>query len=941
MRIALPVFFAFIGALASDFTGLLFGLGVGYAIVEAYRLRQEVSMLNDQVESLRRRLIKPSTFDVDVASEAAPLAADSGGVADSEEEERSPAEIIGERAEVARHPVDPPERAVPAPGVTLSEAELPGDPLSRRGGTLQDPRPSHAQTTHRGTASEGQILIDRALTGLRHLLLGGNTLVRLGVLILFLGFAFLVQYAVEHDLLPIEWRLGATALAGAVLVGMGWRLQEARRDFALALQGGGVAVLYLTVYAVFRLYSLIPAGVALVLLILVMLLGVFLALRQDAQPLAILSILGGFFAPVLASTGEGSHIALFGYFAILNTGVILLAWFRYWRPLNVVGFLCTFGIAGLWITSEYGVDLFASTQPFLAYYFLCYIAVAFFQAGKAQRDGVELLDATLVFGLPVAIFSLQSALVAEIPFGLAWSAFAYGLFYALAAIAVFRWARVGMRLFGESLAAIAIALGTMVLPFALDATWTGTGWALEGVALVWAGVRQRRELLRYSGVALQIAAAASFTLGLADVGAELPVIANPVFFGSLALAGAALGTSYLLTREGRWHTSLDTLAEPVFLVGGVFWWVAAGTEEILRGFNGSDEVYIAGLFLVATALAFAYATGPLRWKTATLPALMLVPALVCVLLWARVSDYEPFDGIGPLLWVAGLGAHLAIARRLEVVVRRPAMEMAHASWPWLVVLVLAMEGHRYTSMWEIGGDAWPKVVVLAIPLIVSLLISRATETRLWPFSDWKKAYLWGVSLPLVLSFSWAVFDASTTPGNPAPLTYLPVLNPLDMVLVATVVALFRLWTLGEQFYPSLRHPAGNAMKWWLALAALFFWANVSLARTVHLWTGVPFDWVYLSDSTIFQMAVTIFWAALAVTAMSYSARQALRPAWIVAAGLMGAAVVKLFVVDLANISVLARIVTFLVVGTLLLIVGYLAPVPPAVRKDEVAPGVPV
>jgi uncharacterized membrane protein len=61
-------------------------------------------------------------------------------------------------------------------------------------------------------------------------------------------------------------------------------------------------------------------------------------------------------------------------------------------------------------------------------------------------------------------------------------------------------------------------------------------------------------------------------------------------------------------------------------------------------------------------------------------------------------------------------------------------------------------------------------------------------------------------------------------------------------------------------------------------------------------------------------------------------RKGFRTVWIVAACLLGVVVVKLFIVDLGKLSVGARIISFLVVGGLLLLVGYFSPVPPA-KKD--------
>jgi uncharacterized membrane protein len=63
-----------------------------------------------------------------------------------------------------------------------------------------------------------------------------------------------------------------------------------------------------------------------------------------------------------------------------------------------------------------------------------------------------------------------------------------------------------------------------------------------------------------------------------------------------------------------------------------------------------------------------------------------------------------------------------------------------------------------------------------------------------------------------------------------------------------------------------------------------------------------------------------------------ASRRATRVLWLVGAGLLGALVVKLFVADLSQVGAIARIVSFLVTGVLILVIGYVAPVPPKERK---------
>lgn len=105
---------------------------------------------------------------------------------------------------------------------------------------------------------------------------------------------------------PIELRLVAVAALGVALLGIGWVLRHRRRTYGLILQGGGLVITYITVFAAMQLYDVLQGGVSIALMVLVVLIGGALAVLQSSSTLAVVAVISGFLAPLLTSTGEAA-----------------------------------------------------------------------------------------------------------------------------------------------------------------------------------------------------------------------------------------------------------------------------------------------------------------------------------------------------------------------------------------------------------------------------------------------------------------------------------------------------------------------------------------------------------------------------------------------------------------------------------------------------------
>ena len=159
-------------------------------------------------------------------------------------------------------------------------------------------------------------------------LMHGNLLLKTGVVVLFLGLVFLLRFASERIHVPIEMRYLGVMGSGLAAAVSGWFLQRRRREYGLILQGFGMAVMYLTTLAAVKLHPFLPSGTAFMLMVGLVCAMAALAVRQDAKIMAQVALIGGLAAPILVSDGSGSHVVLFTYLALLNTGVAAIARFK-------------------------------------------------------------------------------------------------------------------------------------------------------------------------------------------------------------------------------------------------------------------------------------------------------------------------------------------------------------------------------------------------------------------------------------------------------------------------------------------------------------------------------------------------------------------------------------------------------------------------------------
>jgi uncharacterized membrane protein len=245
-----------------------------------------------------------------------------------------------------------------------------------------------------------------------------------------------------------------------------------------------------------------------------------------------------------------------------------------------------------------------------------------------------------------------------------------------------------------------------------------------------------------------------------------------------------------------------------------------------------------------------------------------------------------------------------------------------------------MELQWAAAVYAAPHTAWSASARMVMAAIVVLAISwRAVDSR-WPVAAHEAAYRLSAAPLLIAAMAvWSLFVNFTHDGASDPLPYLPLVNALDLGHVLAIFAGLSWWLALRRKALAAPEPLRGRNGMTLFAVLVFVWLNAILLRSIHHWTGLPYLFSPMFASVTVQAALSIFWSVLALSLMLWATRGGRRAAWMVGAGLMAVVVVKLVLLDLSHLSGLTRILAFIVVGVLMLVIGYFSPVPPKTKEE--------
>ncbi|MBV8325351.1 DUF2339 domain-containing protein [Chryseobacterium sp.] len=368
-----------------------------------------------------------------------------------------------------------------------------------------------------------------------------NALTIIGIFTLVLGVGYFVKYAIDKNWIGEAARAAIGLCIGAVIIFIGHFLRKNYATFASIITGGGIAVLYFTATIAFREYHLFTQNTAFVITTLITAVSIILSYYYKSEILIIFSLLGGFAAPLMISTGPSNYLFLFIYLSLLNTGMLVVTFLQHWKSVGWTAFVFT----ALYLCS------WTSEKPELlsiAFYMISYIIFYIFALQDYIKKNIlttsgilmlALINFSSIIGLVYIFDTLEYEPVIIFPLA----------FAVVNAFLLFR--EYSRKNFGTSysvFAGITVSLITIAFALQFKAHLITSVWAIEATLLLYIWKKTGHRIFKNSFYLLfplvVFAQIITWTEYCNDK--NLNIIINPVFLTSLVTIISTLANLFLL-----------------------------------------------------------------------------------------------------------------------------------------------------------------------------------------------------------------------------------------------------------------------------------------------------------------------------------------------------------------------------------------------------------
>ena len=747
----------------------------------------------------------------------------------------------------------------------------------------------------------------------------GNPILRVAVAVLMVGVVLLLRFASEHWQLSLGVKLGFIASAGVITTIAGYWLQKKNQLFAVALQGVGLAVVFLTLIFSHHFAVIGSLTTASILFVILLLVTVYLSLKQQALYLAMLALSMAYLAPLVIPQNHPDVIFLFAYYLLINLAVAAVNFIQPWKILHQIAFFATMFIGGAVI------GIYAKTQQFATLDWILWLHIALFiwlsvrysqlmlrvknhdlnlnqDTGQKTQRLQPILDVGLIFSVPVLGFSLHAYLMHNSTQAMTLGAVALAIVY----ISLNLWIKrqhPQLSILAKSFFILAVVFVALIFPLAKGAHWISTGWVIQGTALIVWGVTERYRLSRYIGVILVLfsSVALIFQIWSND---HFPILSTVIY----ALA-QFISAFYLLHYQEVEKYFSARMLSGIFLALGLYAGAVAGVELMQWQQYGLSPYLAIGTVLMAGFSLAVHLKSQLQWGNVQL-------ILLGGLLFLLYGESFAANVYSVWHWPSGLSqfsfAVASVVLAIMLITLKLTSSKAYlAIWSTLLWLSLA----------SVGLAIFPMMPILAlaiIPIIYGAWLFQTNRTQLLhQLPVWCLTLLWLVLVNLDTYSAEQYY-------------FLPLLNFTDILSLLMFVGM--IWIIYHHDFTT-----EQSVEWGFKVTTILIGLLVLssvVVRAMHHYLGTPLWGLDIWSNGDVQLSLTLLWVILAFILMTFSSRRHIRQIWFVGAALLGIVVAKLLLLDLSQSGTLTRVISFIGSGAVMLVIAYLAPLPPAFEESQ-------
>ncbi|MGB9191528.1 DUF2339 domain-containing protein [Acinetobacter sp.] len=748
-------------------------------------------------------------------------------------------------------------------------------------------------------ASSSSELIEQ----LKQWIFQGNPVLKVAILVLVIGIILLLRFATEHWQLSLAMKLAIVAGVSGAVTALGYWMQSKNRSFSLALEGLGLAALFLTLF--FAYYNAVISTLAIAGLCFALIMGVtlILSLKQQSIELALMAMIIAYIAPFTLPVRNATAIELIAYYVVINLAVAILSTLRPWKMLNQIAFLMTVIVGGGYAFYRGEESERNALTLLVAVHTVIFVWLSFcFSQLLAKEDLAQFklkpaLDIALIFGAPLVGYIFIYLMHFEETRWQAGASLAFAAVYA--GFYQLSKRHQAVQLISQSYFSLMLIFLTLIPPILLHKQWSVIGWAVEGLIIFIYALYRQSEISRYLAMGLMIVAGLSSLYYLVELN-EFP---REMYWG-LCLSYFAVVVVANSRESFRQQLSSSTIAfHCLQMLSATTMLIVLLLDEI----DGPQQLVmslliVSGFYLLMNELMLRCKA---TWSWLFPKWLGLIPVFVFaliividqsqqgIIIWPTMFDRLGFALSGLMLTALWLRPMLGVRTEKEWV-----------SFGTLTSLAM-------TSLTLLPGMPYISVVVL--PLLFCAWCYWQLDNP-----DWKM--FWQARSSLVLMATWIVcsqlFTQQAFQGY-----ILPIINPFDLVSIAMLAGF--IWMLSLQ----LKLGLDKGMVAVLMVLSLLWLSSYIVLRALHIYLGTPFNQLALWGNATVQLSLTFLWVSLAFMTMSFASRKQLRSVWILGGSILVIVTLKLVLFDLSHIGTLTRVISFLGAGFVMLLIAYIAPIP--------------